>query len=94
MTRLPAGADGSMSAATVREALQSRDDVALVSVMWANYELSTITHRRISGRHRQIRRLHAHNAVQAEVVRENPNALGDVAEEIDLPTTAQPGNGG
>nr|VTP04709.1 Cysteine desulfurase [Mycobacterium riyadhense] len=42
VTWLPTGADGSVSAAGLREALQSHDDVALVSVMWANNEVGTI----------------------------------------------------
>jgi cysteine desulfurase len=42
VTRLPTAADGSMSAAALREVLQSHDDVALVSVMWANNEVGTI----------------------------------------------------
>jgi len=42
VTWLPTAADGSVSAAALREALQSHDDVALVSVMWANNEVGTI----------------------------------------------------
>ena len=42
MTWLPTAADGSVSAAALREVLQSHDDVALVSVMWANNEVGTI----------------------------------------------------
>ncbi|SOX52948.1 cysteine desulfurase [Mycobacterium ahvazicum] len=39
---LPTAADGSVSAAALRELLESQDDVALVSVMWANNEVGTI----------------------------------------------------
>ncbi|MEZ0350797.1 cysteine desulfurase family protein [Mycobacterium sp. pR1184] len=39
---LPTAADGSVSAAALRELLDSHDDVALVSVMWANNEVGTI----------------------------------------------------
>ena len=39
---LPTAVDGSVSAAALREVLQSHDDVALVSVMWANNEVGTI----------------------------------------------------
>ena len=42
VTWLPTAADGSVSAAGLREALQSHDDVALVSVMWANNEVGTV----------------------------------------------------
>ena len=42
ITWLPTAADGSVSAAALREALQCHDDVALVSVMWANNEVGTI----------------------------------------------------
>jgi cysteine desulfurase len=42
VTWLPTAADGSVSAAALREALQSDDDVALVSVMWANNEVGTV----------------------------------------------------
>ncbi|OBA59354.1 cysteine desulfurase [Mycobacterium sp. 1100029.7] len=45
VTWLPTAADGSVSAAALREALQGRsdiDDVALVSVMWANNEVGTV----------------------------------------------------
>jgi cysteine desulfurase len=42
VTWLPTAADGSVSAAALREALQCHDDVALVSVMWANNEVGTI----------------------------------------------------
>jgi len=42
VTWLPTAADGSVSAASLRDALQSHDDVALVSVMWANNEVGTV----------------------------------------------------
>lgn len=42
VTWLPTAADGSVSAAALRETLQDHDDVALVSVMWANNEVGTI----------------------------------------------------
>ena len=42
VTWLPTAADGSVSAAALREVLQSHDDVALVSAMWANNEVGTI----------------------------------------------------
>ncbi|OBH87339.1 cysteine desulfurase family protein [Mycobacterium sp. E2989] len=42
VTWLPTAADGSVSAAALREALHHHDDVALVSVMWANNEVGTI----------------------------------------------------
>jgi cysteine desulfurase len=42
VTWLPTGTDGSVSPAALREALQSHDDVALVSVMLANNEVGTI----------------------------------------------------
>jgi cysteine desulfurase len=42
VTWLPTSADGSVSAAALREALQCHDDVALVTVMWANNEVGTI----------------------------------------------------
>jgi cysteine desulfurase len=42
VTWLPTAADGSVSAAALREALQSHSDVALVSVMWANNEVGTV----------------------------------------------------
>src|ERR1700758_4201792 len=41
-TWLRTAADGSVSAAALREALQGHDDVALVSVMWANNEVGTV----------------------------------------------------
>ncbi|OBK51494.1 cysteine desulfurase family protein [Mycobacterium sp. 1081908.1] len=42
VTWLPTAADGSVSPAALREALQGQDDVALVSVMWANNEVGTV----------------------------------------------------
>lgn len=42
VSRLPTAADGSVSATALREALQGHDDVALVSVMWANNEVGTV----------------------------------------------------
>lgn len=39
---LPTEADGSVSPAVLRETLADSDDVALVSVMWANNEVGTI----------------------------------------------------
>lgn len=42
VTWLPAGDDGSVSPAALRDVLESHDDVALVSVMWANNEVGTI----------------------------------------------------
>jgi len=42
VTRLPTSPDGSVSAAALREVLQTHDDVALVSVMWANNEVGTV----------------------------------------------------
>ncbi|OBI47289.1 cysteine desulfurase [Mycobacterium kyorinense] len=39
---LPTAADGSVSPAALRDALETHDDVALVSVMWANNEVGTI----------------------------------------------------
>lgn len=42
VTWLPTATDGSVSAAALRETLQSHDDVALVSVMWANNEVGTV----------------------------------------------------
>src|ERR1700761_7132794 len=43
VTWLPTAADGSVSAAALRDALQRHDgDVALVTVMWANNEVGTI----------------------------------------------------
>jgi cysteine desulfurase len=42
VTWLPTTADGSVAPAALRRALQDHDDVALVSVMWANNEVGTI----------------------------------------------------
>jgi cysteine desulfurase len=42
VTWLPTAADGSVSGAALRTALERHDDVALVSVMWANNEVGTI----------------------------------------------------
>src|SRR5246500_699388 len=42
VTWLPTAADGSVCGAALREALEHHDDVALVSVMWANNEVGTI----------------------------------------------------
>ncbi len=42
ITWLPSGSDASVSPAALREALDGADDVALVSVMWANNEVGTI----------------------------------------------------
>jgi cysteine desulfurase len=42
VTWLPTASDGSVSPAALRDALQDHDDVALVSVMWANNEVGTI----------------------------------------------------
>lgn len=42
VTWLPTDADGSVSPAALRDVLQSHDDVALVSVMWANNEVGTV----------------------------------------------------
>ena len=42
VTWLPTDADGSVSVAALRETLQNHDDVALVSVMWANNEVGTV----------------------------------------------------
>jgi cysteine desulfurase len=42
VTWLPTAADGSVSAAALRDALEGHDDVALVSVMWANNEVGTV----------------------------------------------------
>jgi cysteine desulfurase len=42
VTWLPTAADGSVSAASLRDALRNHDDVALVSVMWANNEVGTV----------------------------------------------------
>lgn len=42
VTFLPTEPDGSVTAAALRDILQQHDDVALVSVMWANNEVGTI----------------------------------------------------
>jgi cysteine desulfurase len=42
VTWLPTASDGSVAAAALREVLERHDDVALVSVMWANNEVGTI----------------------------------------------------
>ncbi|MEB3034253.1 cysteine desulfurase family protein [[Mycobacterium] nativiensis] len=42
ITWLPTETDGSVSPAALREALRDSDDVALVSVMWANNEVGTV----------------------------------------------------
>ncbi|HZU48564.1 MAG TPA: cysteine desulfurase family protein [Mycobacterium sp.] len=42
VTWLPTGPDGSVSPAALRDALDGYDDVALVSVMWANNEVGTV----------------------------------------------------
>ncbi|OBI71291.1 cysteine desulfurase family protein [Mycobacterium sp. E740] len=42
VTWLPVERDGSVTPAALRQALQDHDDVALVSVMWANNEVGTI----------------------------------------------------
>ena len=42
VTWLPTASDGSVAAAALRDALQEHDDVALVSVMWANNEVGTV----------------------------------------------------
>jgi cysteine desulfurase len=42
VTWLPADRDGCVSPAALRDALTTHDDVALVSVMWANNEVGTI----------------------------------------------------
>lgn len=42
VTWLPTAADGSVLPAALRDALKGPDDVALVSVMWANNEVGTI----------------------------------------------------
>lgn len=42
VTWLPTSADGSVSGAALRAALERHDDVALVTVMWANNEVGTI----------------------------------------------------
>lgn len=42
VTYLPCAADGSVSPTALREVLSEHDDVALVTVMWANNEVGTI----------------------------------------------------
>jgi cysteine desulfurase len=42
VTWLPTNEDGSVSGAALRDALQRHDDVALITVMWANNEVGTI----------------------------------------------------
>lgn len=42
VTWLPTAADGSVSVDSLRAALDSHDDVALVTVMWANNEVGTL----------------------------------------------------
>ncbi len=42
ITLLPTEPDGSVAPSALREALRQHDDVALVSVMWANNEVGTI----------------------------------------------------
>ncbi|UMB68090.1 cysteine desulfurase family protein [Mycobacterium paraterrae] len=42
VTWLPTNADGSVSGAALRDALERHDDVAVVTVMWANNEVGTI----------------------------------------------------
>lgn len=42
VTWLPTESDGSVTPAALRDALQAHDDVALVSIMWANNEVGTI----------------------------------------------------
>jgi cysteine desulfurase len=42
VTALPVGADGSVATSALREALADHDDVALVTIMWANNEVGTI----------------------------------------------------
>ena len=42
VTFLPTGPDGSVTAAALRETLSEHNDVALVSVMWANNEVGTV----------------------------------------------------
>jgi cysteine desulfurase len=42
VTFLPTGPDGSVTPAALRAALTDHDDVAMVSVMWANNEVGTI----------------------------------------------------
>ncbi|MDT5335727.1 MAG: cysteine desulfurase [Mycobacterium sp.] len=42
VTWLPVGSDGSVATTALREALREHDDVALVTIMWANNEVGTI----------------------------------------------------
>lgn len=42
VTYLPTEADGSVTSAALREVLTEHDDVALVTIMWANNEVGTI----------------------------------------------------
>lgn len=42
VTWLPVDSEGAVAPSALREALQAHDDVALVSVMWANNEVGTI----------------------------------------------------
>jgi cysteine desulfurase len=42
VTWLPVDRDGSVSPAALREALRTHDDVALVTIMWANNEVGTV----------------------------------------------------
>ena len=42
VTYLPTGPDGAVTPAALRETLAGHDDVALVSVMWANNEVGTV----------------------------------------------------
>lgn len=42
VTFLPCEADGSVTPAALREVLEAHDDVALVTVMWANNEVGTV----------------------------------------------------
>jgi cysteine desulfurase len=42
VTWLPVDKDGAVTAAALRDVLQAHDDVALVTVMWANNEVGTI----------------------------------------------------
>ncbi|EHI13582.1 cysteine desulfurase family protein [Mycolicibacterium thermoresistibile] len=43
VTWLPVEPDGSVTPATLREALRAHDDVALVTLMWANNEVGTVS---------------------------------------------------
>lgn len=42
VTWLPVNAEGAVATTALREALESHDDVALVTIMWANNEVGTI----------------------------------------------------